>query len=106
MVIRSPIAKLTGSRTWSLRDFVKPSPMYCPIGVMAMSAPTLNKPIPAISRSVAPAKMASSIRVSSTHGESDRRNTMAHTGRTDTRASLSFSRRDFHRSFRKELAAI
>ena len=51
MVINRPITKLTISRMLFFRLLVRPSPMNWPIGVMARSAPRLNRAMPAISNS-------------------------------------------------------
>ena len=97
-VMRRPITKQTLSSTPSFLDLVRPSPMCCPIGVIAMSAPRLKRLMPAISRRAAPAKTRSSCREMSTQGVMASRNTSRLTGTTENRDSLSFSRKDFQRS--------
>ena len=97
-VISNPITKLMDSRMPIFLDLVRPSPMYCPIGVIAISAPRLNRLMPTISRAAAPAKTASSCLVISTQGVTASRKTSRLTGTTEISDSRSFSRRDFHRS--------
>ena len=97
-VMRRPITKQTLSRMPSFLDLVRPSPMCCPIGVIAMSAPRLKRLMPATRRRAAPAKTTSSWREMSTHGVTESRKTRRLTGTTEIRDSLSFSRKDFQRS--------
>ena len=102
-VISTPIRKQTDSRMPSFLDLVSPSPMYCPIGVMAMSAPRLKRLMPTISRTAATPNTASSVREISTQGVMESTKTSAVTGITEISDSLSFSRNDFHRSRKIEL---
>ena len=97
-VISRPITKQTPSRMPSFRDLVRPSPIYCPIGVIAISAPRLNRLIPRMSRISAPANTASSWVEISTQGVTDRIKTSRLTGTTDAKASFNLSSKDFQRS--------
>ena len=90
----APSKKLTSRITPSLRLFVIFAPIRLPIRVIDISAPRLNRPMPAISMAD-PIKNASispgSTGTISKHSAS----TMAVTGKTDAAASRIFSNRTF-----------
>ena len=94
MVIRRPIPKPTLRRIPIFLEAVRPWPMYCPMGVMAISAPRLKRPIPSTSSTAATTNTKSSMPEMSAQGVMDRMNTNRLTGITDTRDSLSFSLRE------------
>ena len=73
------------------------------MGVIAMSAPRLKRPMPRISSSAAPPNTRSSCLEMFTQGVMARRKTIRLTGTTETRDSLSFSRRDRQRSLDRGL---
>ena len=93
-VMAAPSKKLTSRITPSLRLFVIFAPIRLPIRVIDISAPRLNRPMPAISMAD-PIKNASispdSTGTSSRHTAS----TITVTGRTDAAASFIFSIRIF-----------
>ena len=91
MVIRSPIAKPTERRMPIFLEAVSPWPMYWPIGVIAISAPRLKRPIPITSRKAPATNMRSSFGEMSTHGVMERTKTRRLTGITERRDSLNFS---------------
>ena len=48
IVINNPIKKQAKTKINTFLDLVSPDPTYFPIGVIAISAPKLNNPIPRI----------------------------------------------------------
>jgi hypothetical protein len=72
--------------TQSFLVFVILEPTYCPIGVIAVSAPSVNNPIPTIS-SIAPRMKARSISAGTGTTVTNSRRTIPVTGRTDDRDS-------------------
>ena len=62
--------------------------------------------MPTMSRIAEIAKTVSSFRLMSTHGVMDRMKTSTLTGTTEISDSLSFSRRDFRKSFKTEDRAV
>jgi hypothetical protein len=75
-----------------LLDFVILDPTYSPIGVIAVSAPKVKRPIPTI-RSKAPMINERSIAFDTGKKVTSKRRTISVTGRTDERDSEIFSRR-------------
>ena len=92
MVTTTPIKKLTATTTQSFRDRVIWTPTRSPMGVMAISAPRVKRPMPAISRT-APIKKASSVSVGTGEMVKHSASTMAVMGSTEARASRTFSPR-------------
>ena len=89
-VMATPSRKLSSSTSHSLRVFIMREPTRLPMGVMAISAPSVNSPIPATSSS-APMKK-SSIR-STDMGISTKQTTltMSTRGKTEPKDSCSLS---------------
>ena len=94
MVMRSPMKKPTDIKTPILLEAVRPWPMYWPMGVMAISAPRLKRPIPSTSRRADAKKTSSSRTEMLTQGVRERPSTNRLTGITERRDSRSFSRKE------------
>ena len=90
MVINRPMAKQTPSNSLTLPERVSAEPACSPMGVMAISAPKLNRPIPKISKTEQIENTVSSVALSSIQPISRSRRTMADTGKTDRSASFIF----------------
>ena len=94
-VMRTPITKHTETSNRSLRDLVKPDPTYAPIGVIARSAPRLKSPIPIIKKIALTVKTICSFSEKVTSGVCDTTSTISVMGKTEAKASFSFSKRIF-----------
>ena len=68
MVISTPSTKQTPSSSPSFFCLDRPEPTWVPMGVMARSAPMLNRPMPRISITAPMVKAASSVRDRSSSG--------------------------------------
>ena len=94
-VMSTPIRKQTQTRTASFLDLIRPSPTWRPMGVMARSAPRLNRPMPSTSSSAQSTNTARVAQVSGASGVKEITSTMTATGSTDTSASQSLCIRAF-----------
>ena len=74
----------------------KPEPTCSPIGVMAISAPKLNRAIPRTSSAAHATNTHDSWKEKSTSGVRSNSNTISVTGRTEIAASFSFVNRAFN----------
>ena len=92
MVTTTPIKKLTDTTTHSFRDRVIWAPTRSPMGVMAISAPSVKSPMPRIN-STAPIKKASSVSAGTGEIVKLSTTTMAVIGSTEAKASRTFSPR-------------
>ena len=90
-------AKHTSNNNFKFLDLVNPEPTYSPIGVIARSAPRLNRPMPRTSITAPMVNVISSVPEKLNQGVKDNRYTMAVMGRADTRASWILD----HNSFKK-----
>ena len=86
MVIMLPTRKHMSSISQNRLVFVVSEPTYCPMGIMARSAPSVNRPIPAISNS-APTTYAASTPFGTGTMVKQRTKTMAAIGNIDVSAS-------------------
>ena len=89
-VISIPSMKPTSATSHILRERVSALPTYSPIGVMAMSVPRVNSPIP-ITSSIAPNINASSALLGTGTIRKQMMNTSVAMGSTEVRDSLNFS---------------
>ena len=87
-----PSSRLTPTISHSLRERVSFAPMLLPMRDMAMSAPSVKSPIPAISR-IEPSRKASSSPLPTGTKARHSSATIAVIGITESAASLSFSRK-------------
>ena len=94
IVIITPSRKLTKTITHTLFDLVMHEPTLLPIGVIAVSAPTVKNAIPTISIT-APVRKDTSILLGIGAIVKHSRSTITVIGSTDVRASFSFSLSSF-----------
>ena len=87
-IINKPNIKQTETNKIIFLDLVNPEPTCSPIGVIAISAPKLNKPIPKIKRTADTANTIISLVEKSTNGVKFKMITIKVTGKTETNASL------------------
>ena len=90
-VINTPIKKHTNIKTPTLLERESPAPTCSPIGVIAMSAPKLNRPIPTINTNAEIKNTVVSVRLKFTNGVKFNSNTIAVTGNTDTNDSFNLN---------------
>ena len=102
-VISTPITKQTDSRSRRFFDFVNPEPTCSPIGVIEISAPKLNKPIPKIRNREETKNIINSRIVKFNNGVKFNNRTISETGKTDTRAYFNFSNSAF---FKRTLLSV
>ena len=91
IVIKSPKAKHTTNKSVSFFDLVKPEPIWEPIGVIARSAPKLNKPIPNINKQAEIEKTTISLKVKLTRGVKFNKITINVIGNTEIKDSRTFN---------------
>ena len=90
-VTSTPSANETSKSNHTLPDLESPEPTCVPIGVIAMSAPRLNSPIPSTSNSEQTRNVVSSAPERFRNGVKFNSTTKKLTGRTQVSASRSFS---------------
>ena len=101
IVIKTPIIKQATIKRVSFLDFVKPEPTCLPIGVIAMSAPTLNKHIPSTKINAQAPKIISSFKDNGAKGVSPKITTISATGKTEIIDSTNLLKNAFFTSFSK-----
>ena len=92
IVINKPNAKHTTTSSKMFFDFVNPEPTYSPIGVIARSAPKLNRPIPKINITDEIIKTIISLLLKLIKGVKFKSITINVTGITETNASFTFNK--------------
>jgi len=90
--MKVPTRKLIRRMNHKLLVRVTAEPMCSPIGVIAMSAPSVNSPMPTVSR-IEPKTKASSAPAGTGTSAKQTTNTIAVIGRTDFKASSIFAKR-------------